>query len=221
MIKGAIFDMDGLMFDTERLSLKGWLYAGEKYGYPITSELIDEIRGTNTAYSKALFQERFGDLVDYDLARRERTKYMDDFIEKHGVPVKEGLIELLEFLKTSGIKMAVATSTNKELAEKYLKMAGIYSYFHATVYGNQVKKGKPDPEIFLTAAKQLNLSPKECVVFEDSPHGIAAGHAAGCMVVAIPDMAPIACEYLDIIDYKFDTLRGAIPMLQTLGSYYK
>lgn len=210
MIKGAIFDMDGTMFDTEALSLEGWLCAAEKYHYPITKEVVDQIRGTNIMYSRALFAKLYGDTVDYDIARLTRTKYIEGYIEEHGVPVKEGLFELLEYLKQHHIKIAVATSTQKEAAEKYFKLANVYEYFDALVYGDMVTKGKPNPDIFQLAAKKLGLCEKECVVFEDSPNGIMAANAAGCKVIAIPDLTPIEGEILKFVDVCCKNLRTAM-----------
>lgn len=194
MIKGVIFDMDGLMFDTERLSKQGWLAAAEQLDYPITEEMIDHIRGTNTAYSKQLFLETYGTAVDYDLARKARTDYVNEIIHKKGVPIKKGLKELLSYLNNNHIPCAVATSTHRKLATEYLKMAGVYDSFTEVIFGDEVSRGKPDPEIFLKAADKLGVSPKECIVLEDSPHGIRAGFAAGASVVAIPDLTPITGE---------------------------
>lgn len=209
MIKGALFDMDGLLFDTEALALQGWLSAAKKYNYPITVETVNYIRGTNVAYSRDYFQKQFGDAVDYELARKERTDYVNRSIEENGVPLKEGVMELLTYLKEEKIKCAVATSTHENLAQKYLMKAGIYDYFDAWVYGDGIKKGKPDPEIFITAAKSLGLPCEECVVFEDSPHGIKAAHSAGCKVIAVPDLTEIEGETLLLVDACVTTLRDA------------
>ena len=191
MVRGILFDMDGLMFATEQLSTEGWMKAASQLDYPITLDFIKKFRGTNIAYSRALFQREFGEQVDYDLARQIRTDSMNEHIEKNGVPIKEGLLELLDYLKDNGLKSAVATSTHQAIAEVYLKKAGVFDYFDVHVYGDGISKGKPDPEIFQVAAGMLALPTAECVVLEDSPNGIIAGDAAGCQVIAVPDITEI------------------------------
>lgn len=183
--------MDGLMLDTERLSTDGWMKAAARMDYPITLDFIKKFRGTNIAYSRALFQKEFGDRVDYDLARSIRTESMNEYIDEHGVPVKTGLFQLLEYLKNHDMKIAVATSSHQAIAEDYLKKAGVFDYFNVHVYGDKISKGKPDPEIFLKAADMLSLPASECVVLEDSPNGIIAGDAAGCKVIAVPDITEL------------------------------
>lgn len=210
MIKGAIFDMDGLMFDTEVLSTKGWLQAGKELDFPITEEFISKFRGTNIAYSRKLFLDTYGKKVDYDKAREVRTLWMDAEIEKNGVPIKKGLIELLCYLQEHHFLSAVATSTHKELADKYLNMADVSKYFNYFIYGNMVEHSKPNPEIFLRVAGGLNLLPEECVVLEDSPHGISAGYSAGCKVIGIPDTIPFTDEVYSLCTTRCTDLSEAI-----------
>jgi len=195
MIRAAIFDMDGLMFDTERLSTMGWLKAAKEKGYPLTEEFIISFKGTNVSSSRKLFKETFGDTVDYDIARSIRTAFIHEYMEEHGVPVKAGLFTLLEALKARGIKAAVATSTSREFAERYLKMAGVYEYYDAFIFGDQVQNGKPDPEIFLKAAASLSIPINDCMVLEDSPAGIAAAKAAGAVIAVIPDQIPLSEDH--------------------------
>jgi len=191
MINGIIFDMDGLMFDTERLSTIGWTQVAKKLNIDLTIEFINSFKGTSAIYSKQLFKDRFGKAFDYEYARGIRTDYMNSVIEESGVPIKKGLVELLNYLKASHILAAVATSTNHILGEKYLKSAGVYDYFEAVIYGDTVLKGKPEPDIFLKAAQTIGRNPKECFVLEDSPAGISAGFAAGAKVIHIPDQIVI------------------------------
>ena len=191
MINGIIFDMDGLMFDTERLSTTGWLQTAEKLNIDLTIDFINSYKGTSAFYSKQLFKNRFGDDFDYEYARGIRTEYMDLVINESGVPIKKGLKELLSYLKENHILAAVATSTNQLLGEKYLKMAGVYEYFTAVIYGDTVLKSKPEPEIFLKASQAIGVAPEECFVLEDSPAGIRAGYAAGIKVIHIPDQIVI------------------------------
>lgn len=216
MIKGAIFDMDGLMFDTEMLASKGWLQAAKELNYPITEETVSIIRGTNMATSREIFKREFGDSVDYDAARTIRTDYVNQMIEEHGVPVKHGLLELLKYLKVSGRKLAVATSTERKTAETYLKLANVYPFFDMLVFGDEVKHGKPAPDIFLHAAGKLALKPEECVVFEDSPHGIKAAYDAGTKIIGVQDLSVFDDKILKLLNYNCKTLEHAIPLIDTL-----
>jgi len=191
MINGIIFDMDGLMFDTEQLSTYGWIHTMKKLNIDLTIEFINSFKGTSAVYSKQLFEKRFGHDFDYEYARGIRTDYMNSVIEVSGIPIKNGLIELLDYLKSNHILAAVATSTNHVLGEKYLKMAGVYDYFMAVIYGDSVLKGKPEPDIFLKAARAIGKDPSNCFVLEDSPAGIRGGFAAGMKVIHIPDQIVI------------------------------
>lgn len=206
MIKGVIFDMDGLMFDTERLSTEGWLKCGEILGINLDFDFINSFKGTAREYSCNLFKEKFGSNFNYDGARAIRTKYINDFITENGMPVKKGLYELLEFLKDKGILCAVATSTQKEYAEKYFEMTDVKRFFSAFVYGDMVKRGKPEPDIFLKAAEMLGVDINSCVVLEDSPAGIRAASSAGAKIVAVPDMIPLGSEVLSRVSFCVSNL---------------
>lgn len=214
MIQGAIFDMDGLMFDTERLSTEGWLKAGREMNVPLTEDFVGKFRGTNIAYSRALCKEEFGEEFDYDRAREIRTEYVNDYFRRCGAPVKKGLFELLNWLTAQGIPCAVATSTKRDLAEAYLRQAGVRDFFSFAIFGDMVQKSKPDPEIFRKAAEGLGKQPCDCVVFEDSPNGIAAGQAAGCPVIAIPDVAKLTPEVQKSVWACLPDLGKAVHFLQ-------
>ncbi len=190
MIRGVLFDMDGLMFDTERLGLEGWLEAGRQLGLPITEDFVLQIRGRNKADSRQVSQQMFGPGFDYDAAKAFRDRYADEAIHTRGVPVKPGLVSLLQALQERGIPAALATSTAREKALEYLRLAGVEGYFSAAVCGDEVTRSKPDPEIFCKAAAKLGLAPADCLVLEDSPYGIQAAAAAGCVPMMIPDMTP-------------------------------
>ncbi len=215
MIKGVLFDMDGLMFDTERLSTEGWLRCSEIMGVDIDSKFINSFKGTAREYSCKLFKERFGNGFDYDYARELRTKYIDDYINENGVPVKNGLYKLLEYLKNKNILCVVTTSTQRPLAEKYFEMTNIKKYFNAFVFGDMVERGKPEPDIFLKGAEMIGVAPCECIVLEDSPAGINAGYRAGAKVIAVPDMIPLNNEMLSKVSFcvgSLEIVRDVIEM---------
>lgn len=187
MLKGVIFDMDGLMFDTERLSSKMWHKILTKYSLPINEKFIISIRGLNFKSSKELFYKYYQTDLEFKKIKDEKNQMVFDYIISHGIPVKEGLYELLDFLKKNKNKIALATSSSRAVANKYLELAGIDSYFNAKVFGDEVSKGKPDPEIFLKALAKLQLTCDESIVLEDSKNGINAALSAGIRPLWIPD----------------------------------
>lgn len=193
MVKGVIFDMDGTMFDTERLSTKGWIYAGKKLGVDIPVALTDSFRGRNPQSIRSMFAEYFGDKLDYDEARAVKHEYFDE-VTKESVPFEEGLMELLEYLKENDIPAAVATSTEKKRASRLLHVSGVENMITACIFGDMIEKGKPEPDIFLKAAELIGQDPKECLVLEDSAPGLLAGKAAGGYTIYVPDIAVVPKE---------------------------
>lgn len=183
-----IFDMDGLMIDTERLAANGWKKAGKEMGFFIDDSQISQIRGRNVEAIRQLFQDWYQGSVSYEKARAIRVAYVSDYIRKKGVPVKEGLTELLKYLIEQKIPAAVASSTAREVVEDHLSQAGVLSWFDAVICGDEVQKCKPDPEIFLKAAEKLKADPEKCIVLEDSFNGIRAGYASGGKVIMVPDL---------------------------------
>lgn len=218
MIKAVIFDMDGLMFDTERIAVKGWEYASDILKYNIPSDIIMKLRGRNVESSKKIFKEAFGDTVDYDKAKILKGEYVKKYIDSHGVPVKVGLFELLEYLKNNDYKIALATSTVSDTAVWYLKIAGVYKYFDEFVFGNEIQNGKPEPDIFIKACEKLMLNSNECIVFEDSPAGIKSAYAAGCHVVMVPDLIQPDNEILKFISYKCENLKEGINIIKSINN---
>lgn len=186
----VIFDMDGTMFDTEYLASKAWKLAGEELNYSITEDILSQVRGRNMTDAIRIFSETFGTDQVYKNAKVLRDRYVADMIKQNGIPIKKGLFELLSFLRETNTKMAVATSSKCEIAKKYLTAAGVYDYFGAHIYGDMVTKSKPNPDIFLLAARQLDVKAEECLVLEDSRSGIRAGKNAGMYPILIPDLTP-------------------------------
>ncbi len=188
MVRGVIFDMDGLMFDTERMVSSMWKKAGEAVHVDISMDFLDSFRGRNPAAIKEMFLEKYGREFEYERCRNIKTQLQYEHVYTKGVPIKKGLFELLEYLKDRGIKMAVATSTSRKLADTMLEKAGAAKYFDAFVYGDQVERSKPAPDIFLRAAEEIGVPMKECLVLEDSVAGVEAGKAAGGYIIHIPDI---------------------------------
>ncbi|MCQ2459234.1 MAG: HAD family phosphatase [Ruminococcus sp.] len=216
-VKGAIFDMDGLMIDTEKLLVKYWRQAAAEFGYEMTFEQVLGIRSLSRKYSVPKLKGIFGDEFPFDEVRSLRIRLMNEYIDKNGFDIKKGLFELLDYLKSKGIKIAVATATSRDRAVMYLERINALQYFDAVICGDMVKNGKPEPDIYLTAAAELGLPPEECAAFEDSPNGLKSAYAAGCKAVMIPDLSqpdsetePYTTAVYESLDKAVDFFEGSI-----------
>lgn len=209
-IKGAVFDMDGLMLDTEKLLVRFWRESALYYGYNMTDENVFEIRSLSRKYSVPLLKGIFGEDFPFNEIRSRRISLMNEYIDKNGFEVKKGLFELLNFLKKNNYLVAVATATDRERAEIYLKKIDAYKYFDAVICGDMVKNGKPEPDIYLTATAELGLSPEECIAFEDSPNGIKSAYSAGCKVIMIPDLTQPDGSLMPMLSGVYESLDKAV-----------
>lgn len=187
-IKGILFDMDGLILDTEKLYCRFWQEAARVLGYPMTMEQALGMRSLNRYAGEAKLKSYFGEGISYTEVREKRIELMDAFVEKDGVTTKPGIWELLAFLQEKQIRTAIATSSPIGRTKKYLSSVHLENEFDAIVSGYMVEHGKPEPDIYVYAARQLGLKPENCIVLEDSPAGILAAYRAGCMPVMIPDL---------------------------------
>lgn len=212
-ITAVLFDMDGLVLDTEKLYTRFWQEAACACGYPMTKEQALGMRSLNRGAGLAKMQSYFGPEVDYDFIRQKRIELMDAFVEKEGVTLKPGIRELLAFLKERGIKTAIATSSPMERTVLYLTSVGLQNSFDELVSGYMVEKGKPEPDIYLYAAKKLGAEPCNCMVLEDSPAGILAAHRAGCVPVMIPDQDEPDEETRKLLYAKAESLAAVISLL--------
>ena len=188
MIEAVIFDMDGLMVETERLAKRFWLEALDEFGVSLTDDQYFRIVGRTSTDSTIVLNEMLGADFPVEKCRaRMRELYYADIAE-NGIPVKPGLLELVEFLRTKSVRYAVATSTARDITERKLELTGLTPYFDTIIAGDEVSNGKPDPEIFLKVAESLSVEPGTCVVLEDSFNGIRAAHAAGMIPIMVPDL---------------------------------
>lgn len=186
MLKGAIFDMDGLLLDTERLYAESWGEAAKAFGVMPVPGFAKAVCGSNGAKMLEIIHGHYPEVdakafMDFCLGRVEN-------ILKTDIPEKPGMRQILKFFHDNNVKMAVASSTKLATIQDNLTRLGIISMFSAVVSGQQVAHGKPAPDIFLLAAEEIGCAPEECYIFEDSANGIRAGRAAGCCTIMIPDL---------------------------------
>ena len=207
MKSGAIFDMDGLMFDTEAIWQEGWRLFAQKYGYEPSQEFGKNISGTSGEVMENVVRTYYP-TVDPPTFIAEERAYVEKRLES-GIPVKDGLYEILDFFKECGVKMAVASSSGIEMIESNLKKTKTDGYFDAVVSSRQVEHAKPKPDVFLLAAEKIGIDPTDCYVFEDSFGGVQAGHAAGAVMVMIPDQLQPTAEIRALTDGVFTTLAEA------------
>ncbi len=188
MIKGVISDMDGVMLDSEKLYVRFWCEAAQSLGFPMKKEHALGIRSLARVFAVKKLQGWFGTEFDYDSVRNKRIELMDKYVAENGIEAKSGAKELLIWLKQNGYKTALATATPVDRASLYLKQVGLLEFFDVICSAREVKRGKPEPDIYLLAAKRLGLAPGECMALEDSQNGVRSAFAAGCKTVLVPDL---------------------------------
>ncbi|MDR2101495.1 MAG: HAD family phosphatase [Treponema sp.] len=192
----VIFDMDGLMLDTERPAVSLWIEAAQKSGWTVSRELVLATLGIDKAATRSLFMAEYGPDFPYETICGDLSRSIRDQAEKEGILHRPGLLTLLDYLAARGIPLGVATSTIRKTALWKLDKGGIRDRFTVLACGDEVSRGKPAPDIFLLAAERLGQNPSQCVGFEDSPAGLRALHAAGIRSVFIKDMVEPPREVL-------------------------
>ena len=189
MVKAILFDMDGLITDTEKLLNRFWRQAAEEYGFQMKQEHLLGIRSLSAKYAAPHLQSIYGEGFDYYAIRDRRKQLMNDYIKANGIEAKAGLIELLDYIGEQRLKCAVCTATDHERTKWYLGMIGVYDRFDTFVCGDMIKNGKPKPDTYLEGARALGLEPRECMALEDSPNGVQSAYNAGCVTVMVPDLS--------------------------------
>lgn len=187
-VKAVIFDMDGVLFDTEKLCMDSWVAVAGEQGIPDMDSFFPTCIGRNLTDTKALFQEFYGDVYDYEIFRKQASVWFHNYIEQKGLPVKKGVREILDFLRAGGYDIGLASSTSRPSVEGHLERAGIRAYFRSLTTGDMVEHSKPCPDIYLMACESLGVEPAQALAIEDSPNGIRAAHSAGMIPVMVPDL---------------------------------
>ena len=216
MIRAVLFDMDGLLIDTEKWLVKNWQEAASQYGYALTRETALAIRSLAAKYAKPYLKARLGDSFPYEEVRALRRELVERDLETHGVQRKKGAVELLEWLQGRGIQTAVATATDEQRARRYLRQAGLIPYFDQVISAGMVENGKPAPDIYRYACHRLGQIPENCLALEDSPNGIKSAAEAGLHVIMVPDQTMPQEELLPLLRGVAEDLSQVIECIQKM-----
>lgn len=205
-IQGIVFDVDGVLFDTERLTHQTWKTVSREMGWPQVGEAYLEFVGQNRTDIFRKMVELFGEEFPKETFMKVCSAYSQARMEREGVPMKPGVREILAFLKEHGIPTALATSTGRPRTERRMEMTGLGPCFSAIITGDQVAHSKPDPEIYLMACRALGSTPERTVAVEDSRNGILSASRAGMRVAMVPDLLPPTPELEPLLWGRFDSL---------------
>ena len=213
-VRGVLFDMDGVVIDTEKLYTRFWMEAAADLGHPMTLTQALQMRSLGSIESQEKLDSFFGSgVLEYDVLRNRRIELMEAFIAEHGIEEKKGIRELLACLKEKGIPCAITSSSSIPLIRRHLGDLGLLDGFTALCSGKDVPQGKPAPDIYLHGAATLGIAPEHCLAIEDSPAGIEAAWRAGCMAVIVPDQDQPDGEVLSRSFAKADSLLDVMELL--------
>lgn len=188
MICAVIFDMDGVLIDTEKHYNAAWCQAATEAGFPFTREHALLLRSCEAKEGEKLMQGIFGPSFDYYAIRERRRELVRERLAQYGLEKKPGVEETLRFLRAKGIKTAVATATALDITKSHLTTIGVCDLFDSIVSAKNVAHGKPEPDVYLYACEQIGERPQDCMAVEDSPNGIIAAYRAGLRTVMVPDL---------------------------------
>lgn len=218
-MKAVVFDMDGVLFDTETVCLEAWSEVAERNNLPGMREVFPKCIGLNNNDSGAVLREAYGENFDYGEFRRQASEEFWGYIERNGLPEKPGVHELLEWLKASPYKVALASSTKRSSIVSHLEEAGILECFEVIISGDMVEHSKPEPDIYLLACERLGVEPGEAYAIEDSFNGIRSAYAAGMKPIMVPDMLPPDEEMREKSAEIFADLGEVLEYLRVSGEH--
>ena len=209
----VVFDMDGVIFDSERTVMEEWFVIAKERGLEDMEKVYISVCGTTRPTTEAMMKQAYGRDFPFDELDR-RAYHMRDLKYEKGLPLKPGIRELLSFLKENGIHIALATSTNGERTRVQMETVGLWQYFDTVVTGEMVTHSKPDPEIFLKAIARSGAQPSQSIIIEDSFNGVKAGRSSGALVIMVPDLRQPDEELEGMYDYVFPDLKAVKDFIQ-------
>ncbi|MBE5944329.1 MAG: HAD family phosphatase [Lachnospiraceae bacterium] len=204
--QAIVFDMDGVIFDSETKVVECWKVIADKYNIPNIEETCRECFGCNQIVAKEKFLLRYGKDFPYTELKKEMSDLFHSRYDKGRLPMKPGVIELLSYLKNNNKKIALASSTRREVVTRELRDAGILNYFDAVICGDMVTKSKPEPDIFLKACEELKIEPGKAFAIEDSHNGIKAAAKGGLNPIMVPDLMPVNHEMKELCTVILNSL---------------
>ena len=211
---GFLIDMDGLLLDTERLAERCWAHAEQETGFDMPDGFYFSLIGQSLPLIRDRLVEVMDPACDVDCFIKAANRIYHHALMEESVPVKAGAMELLAWLEENSVPRCLATSTFSELCRHKLESAGLARLIPLKVCGNEVRRSKPAPDIYLEAARRLGQSPKDLLVIEDSENGLLAGLGAGCRVIHVPDIGPVALHVQARVDRVYRDLHALLASLQ-------
>ncbi len=215
MTNAIVFDMDGVLFDTERISYECWEEVGTAMGLGDLSKGLKGCVGLNHADAEALMYGLYGEDFPFEEFSETVHALMKRRFLEEGIPLKEGVREILEYLTENGYIVGLASSTSRESVMHHLEEAGLAGYFRAVITGDMVEHSKPRPDIYLKACEELGITPMNAVAIEDSPNGIRSAYRAGMKPVMIPDMIEPTAEIEAMLYGKFYSLLDVLDYIKS------
>lgn len=213
LYNAVVFDMDGVIFDSERAVMQCWKEVSSRHNIPDIEKAILACTGTTMVRTREIMLNLYGADFPYDEYARESSAIFHSRYDGGRLPMKPGVKELLTFLKERGKKIALASSTRQQVVTDELRDAGIIEYFDRIICGDMVSRSKPAPDIFLKACEELNVSPSDSYAIEDSYNGIRAAHAGGLHPIMVPDLLPADEEMQSLAEIILPNLTSVIEYL--------
>lgn len=204
--KAVIFDMDGVIFDSERCVVECWKVVAEKYKIPNIEPVLMKCLGVTYEESKKIFLENYGDDFPYDAWKKERSDLYHERYDGGRLPLKPGIKELLAYLREHGYKIGLASSTREAIVSRQLVDAGLREYFDNLTSGDMLERSKPEPDIYLMACEKLGVKPEEAIAIEDSYNGVRSAYRAGMFPIMVPDLVEPDGEMETLAGRIFDNL---------------